>query len=300
LKDDEFYRAVLDNIADGVYFCDRKRRITFWNQGAERITGYSAAEVEGQSCSGNLLVHVDEHGRSLCRGHCPVAATIEDGASRQAQVYVHHKEGHRVPILVRTRPIYGDDGRVDGVVETFSDNTALLDALQKVNELSAASETDPLTGIGNRRSMAARLQGLITENSRLRRHAGVLFIDIDRFKDVNDVYGHQTGDLVLRMVAGTLEHNLRATDTLARWGGEEFVAFVSRVNRKALGATADKLRALVESSFVTAGGQDVRVTISIGATLLRPDDTVETVIARADSLLYESKKAGRNRVTVAR
>ena len=298
-RDEAFYRAILDNIADGVYFCDADRRITYWNQGAQRITGYLAEEVEGRSCAENILVHVDDHGRSLCHERCPLAATIEDGEARRVQAFVHHKAGHRVPIIVTTRPIHGADGTIEGVVETFSDNTALVDALERVSELSLQNETDSLTGVANRRSMAAKLEGFIAENARMPRHGGLLFIDIDRFKDVNDAHGHDTGDLVLRMVASTLERNLRSSDVLARWGGEEFLALVRRVGKKPLNAIAEKLRGLVESSFVNVNDAEVHVTVSIGATLIRPTDTVDTVIARADTLLYESKAKGRNQVTLA-
>jgi diguanylate cyclase (GGDEF)-like protein len=127
----------------------------------------------------------------------------------------------------------------------------------------------------------------------------VLFADIDHFKDVNDTYGHDAGDRVLKMVAQTLRHNLRSADVLARWGGEEFLALLHGVDKGVLAATAEKLRILVASSFFEVDGAEVRVTISLGATLLRPDDTPHSVVARADALLYESKAEGRNRYTLA-
>jgi diguanylate cyclase (GGDEF)-like protein/PAS domain S-box-containing protein len=297
--DDEFYRAILDNIADGVYFCDRERRITYWNRGAERITGYEADQIAGTSCADGILVHVDERGSSLCREGCPLAATIADGQPRTAQAFLHHKEGHRLPVLVRTSPMYAPDGHIEGVVETFSDNSALLEALRRLDELSVETETDPLTRVANRRSMKTRLQTCLLECAQLGQTAGLLFIDIDFFKDVNDTYGHDAGDLVLKMVARTLEHNLRASDHVARWGGEEFLVLLHQVTEKSLARTAEKLRTLVESSFVEWNGDDLKVTISVGATLFRPDDTPQSIVTRADELLYRSKAAGRNRVTLA-
>lgn len=295
---DDFYRVILENITDGVYFCDRDRRIAYWNAGAERITGYSAEEVRGSSCADGILMHVDERGTSLCKEGCPVSDTLADGRSRETQAYLHHQAGHRVPVLVRTNPIFAPDGQIEGVLETFSDNSALLDALQRVNELSLQTETDPLTGVGNRRSMVVKLDACVHEKRRSRANTGVLFIDIDHFKQVNDTYGHDAGDRVLMMVAQTLKHNLRTSDALARWGGEEFIALLLDIDETSLAATAEKLRILVANSFIKVGSTELRVTISLGATLVRPGDTRESLVARADSLLYRSKTAGRNRYTL--
>ena len=295
---DHYFEAVLRNLSDGVYFCDRERRITYWSPGAERITGFSAAEVQGSSCADGILTHVDEAGTSLCEAHCPLSATMEDGEPRETQVYLHHKEGHRVPVLVRTSPIYNDAGEIDSVVEVFSDNSRLLDALAKVERLSVEAETDPLTGVGNRRSIETRLDAYVAERRKRGRTAGVLFVDIDHFKNVNDTFGHDVGDRVLKMVAQTIKHNLRSSDWLARWGGEEFLILLDQVDRRSLPRLAEKLRMLVANSYLTRdGGPDLRVTVSIGATLLRRGDTRDKVVARADSLMYESKEAGRDRLT---
>jgi diguanylate cyclase (GGDEF)-like protein/PAS domain S-box-containing protein len=294
-----FYRDVLEHINDGVYFCDRDRRITYWNKAAERITGFSAEEIGGSSCSNGILVHVDERGGSLCQDGCPVAATLLDGESREAQVYLHHRAGHRVPVVVRTSPMFGSSGEIIGVVETFSDNSSLLDALRKVDELSQETETDPLTRVSNRRSMQLKLQACLRECFELNKTAGLLFVDIDHFKEVNDTFGHEAGDRVLQMVARTLKHNLRSSDVLARWGGEEFLALLYGVDERVLAATAEKLRVLVASSFIESDSVYVRVTISLGATLMKPEDTVHTLVDRADRLLYQAKAEGRNRISLA-
>ncbi|MBN1630361.1 MAG: GGDEF domain-containing protein [Thermoleophilia bacterium] len=296
--DSGLYQTILDSITDGVYVCDRQRRITYWNAGAERITGYSAQQVTGTSCSDGILMHVDDQGTELCRHGCPVSATLADGQAREVRVYVHHREGHRVPVLVRTHPVRSTTGEVESVIETFTDNSALIDALRRVEELSVQTETDHLTEVGNRRSMEARLDACVAEKRRVRARTGVLFVDIDHFKRINDTYGHEVGDRVLRMVAQTLKHNLRTTDCLARWGGEEFLALLTEVGEKSLRATAEKLRMLVANSYLEVGDDMLRVTISLGATLVQPSDTRESLVARADALLYQSKTEGRDRVTL--
>jgi len=123
-------------------------------------------------------------------------------------------------------------------------------------------------------------------------------MDIDRFKQVNDVYGHDTGDGVLKMVAKTLASNLRSDDFIGRWGGEEFVAVITDTDNKSLYGIAEKLRALVSQSSFTTDRGSVSATISAGATVAKRGETMEQLIKRADRLMYESKSSGRNFVTI--
>jgi diguanylate cyclase (GGDEF)-like protein len=124
-------------------------------------------------------------------------------------------------------------------------------------------------------------------------------MDIDHFKTVNDSYGHEAGDKALCMVANTVRHALRATDVVGRWGGEEFVAILyDTYDEHTLFRAAEKVRRLTEASHLDVNDESLSVTISLGATRLYSNDTVESVIRRADPLMYHSKLAGRNRVTV--
>src|SRR5512138_459514 len=97
----DYFKVLLDNLYDGVYFVDRDRRITFWNKGAERLTGFSKQEADGRSCHDNFLTHIDENGRHLCLSGCPLAETIQDGRQRECDLFLHHKDGHRLPVSIR-------------------------------------------------------------------------------------------------------------------------------------------------------------------------------------------------------
>ncbi len=296
-RSDSIYKEILDNLYDGVYFVDENRVITYWNKGAERITGYSSAEVLGKRCADNILVHVDHEGNVLCQGICPVGESLADGTRRSTEVYLHHREGHRVPVSVRVAPIRDRQGRVMGAVEVFSDNTPQAAALQRLEEAERMAYVDPLTGLANRRYAEVILRARHEEMERYGWIFGVLFADIDRFKTINDQYGHATGDDVLKMVARTLANSMRSFDLVSRWGGEEFLAIIANVDREELAATANRFRALVEQSHLLVR-QDLRITISVGATLARPEDSIDGLLARADSLMYQSKSGGRNRATL--
>lgn len=295
----DFYKAIIDNLYDGIYFVDRDRVVTYWNKGAERITGYSADQAIGRACRDNLLNHVTANGIQLCMNNCPLAAVMEDGNEREAEVFLHHADGHRLPVVIRASALRDAEGNIIGAIESFSNNASVFDARRKLRELRRAAITDPVTGIGNRRHLEGRLSAVIAEFQNNSSPAGLLFLDVDHFKQVNDSYGHTTGDKVLRMVARTIRHAVRATDTVGRWGGEEFLAILYDVQGdNALEAAAEKVRTLVEYSRLDMNSQGLSVTVSIGATMLLPGDTPGLLVQRADEIMYRSKQAGRNRVTV--
>ena len=298
-EENNFYRELIDNLYDGVYFVDKDRVITYWNKGAERITGYASDQAVGRCCRDGMLNHVTASGVELCQEHCPLAAVMKDGAPREAEVYLHHADGHRVPVLVRGTALRDPEGKIVGAIESFSSNTSAVAARQKLHEMRRVAFSDALTGIGNRKHLEGRLSATLAEFQENSTNAGLLFIDVDNFKGFNDTHGHEVGDKVLQMVASTLQHALRSTDTTGRWGGEEFVAIVYGVpDGQTLFKVAEKLRLLVEHSSLSLGERSLAVTVSIGGTIVVPGDTAETLVRRADELMYQSKRAGRNKTTI--
>jgi diguanylate cyclase (GGDEF)-like protein/PAS domain S-box-containing protein len=295
----DFYKNIIDNLYDGVYFVDRDRRITYWNKGAERISGYTEEQAIGRRCRDNLLNHVTAKGVQLCQDHCPLAAVMEDGKPREAEVYLHHADGYRVPVMVRATALRDEEGRIIGAVESFSNNETVINARRRLQDLHQIAHTDSLTRIGNRLYIERRIRAAIVEFEDNQSRAGLLFMDIDYFKRINDTHGHDAGDLALRMVANTFRLALRATDTIGRWGGEEFVAILHDISSEdALQAAAEKVRSLIETSRLDFNEHSLTVTASIGATLLNSNDTPELLVRRADGLMYRSKQAGGNRVTI--
>jgi diguanylate cyclase (GGDEF)-like protein/PAS domain S-box-containing protein len=295
---EDFYKTILDNLSDGVYFVDTQRVITYWNQASERITGFSRQQVLGKSCQDNVLNHCTENGVELCKNGCPLTATLKNGQPQTAEVYLHHADGHRVPVRVRVAPIRDETGQIVGAVESFSSNLDLFKARNKIRSLEQTVTIDPLTKVGNRLYGEVRLKTALIEFREAQQLFGLLFVDLDNFKHINDTFGHEAGDRVLQMVASTLRQNLRQTDTVIRWGGEEFLVLVEASHLSGLREVSEKLRNLVENSHLACNGTEVGVTASIGATLVRAADSLETLVARADQLMYQSKLAGKNRVTM--
>lgn len=292
------YKTLMENILDGLYLVDRGRRIIYWNRVAEKITGYRAEEVLGRSCRDNILIHVDEDGQSLCTGRCPIDATMHDGKYRDARAYLHHKDGHRVPVWIRAAPLLDSKENIIGGAELFTDLSSGNAITEKIKDLERLSFLDELTQLANRRFIELELERRLSERQRYGLSFGLLFLDIDRFKSVNDNYGHDVGDRVLRAVARTFLNTARPSDLMGRWGGEEFIALLGRVDETGLSAAAERIRTLIQRSPIDEKGISLHVTVSIGATLAGKEDTVDMLLRRVDGLLYESKKNGRNRCTI--
>ena len=295
--DKNSYARIIDNLHDGLYFVDKNRVITYWNKAAERISGFTGIEVIGKSCANCILTHVDGLGRSLCLGLCPLAATIADGVDREAEVYLHHKNGHRVPVLIRVSTLKDPTGNIIGGIELFTDVSNIHANSLRVLELEKLALLDNLTQLANRRYIERELQVRIEEYKRREIPFGVLFIDIDHFKNVNDIHGHDAGDSALCFVGQTLISNSRPFDLYGRWGGDEFLAIIRNVSTDDLVELGERLRVLVEHSYIVHDGIELQVTVSIGATSIKDNDSIRRLIKRADTLLYQSKEIGRNCLT---
>jgi diguanylate cyclase (GGDEF)-like protein/PAS domain S-box-containing protein len=292
------HEKLLENLFDGVYFIGLDRKITFWNKAAERITGYTKAEVIGSSCQDNILRHIDENGKELCIAGCPLHETLMDGKVREVHVYLHHKQGHRVPVSVRVSPVRDESGTIIGGAEIFSDNSNLVQIIEELEKLKHEAYIDALTSVGNRRYGDMILNTRIYEWNAHEVPFGVIFLDLDDLKRYNDAYGHRTGDEILVMVGKTLSNILRRMDTVSRWGGEEFAVILPHIDSETLERVADRIRTFIESSFLTAGGELINITASIGVTMALTGDTPESIMHRAETLMYVSKTRGRNRITI--
>lgn len=291
----EFWPELLDTLFEGAYILDPDRTIWHWNRAAETITGYAANEVVGSTCAVKILAHTDEDGNLLCETDCPVSKAIQSGEVQNMRMYLRHKNGHRLPVQVRSVPVFRDR-KVIGAVEFFHEANSVSAARQRLRELEKLALVDPLTGIGNRRNGENSLGLRRAELHRYGWPYAVMYIDIDHFKRVNDAFGHEAGDRVLKMVADSLVGSLRPFDTVCRWGGEEFLVVLRNTELDGLTIVADRVRKMIGASGIENGSDRLNVTVSIGATQATEEDRPEDIVARADQLMYEAKEKGRNTV----
>lgn len=174
----------------------------------------------------------------------------------------------------------------------------LAEQRKQIEALRTAVRIDALTRVGNRAAFDERLQEAIDRLRRYQQTFSLAMIDIDHFKKINDTYGHQAGDRILKGLATKIKASLRASDVVCRYGGEEFGAILLKADLTTARQVAEKLRDSVGSSNFTLDHTTIRITISIGVAEARPEETAESLIQRADRALYKAKERGRDRVEV--
>ena len=294
---DGAFRHILDAISDGVYVTGADRTIVYWSAGAERITGYSPDDVVGHRCDDDILVHTDLTGSRLCVSGCPLQDCIDTGAEHAiSEVFLKRKDGERLAVYVKTT-VLEIEGRRYGV-EIFGEleSVAGKELAGRIQERSDSAVSDALTGLFNRRYLDAALAQQFAMFRRLGRRYGVIQMDIDTLKEINDRLGHAAGDEAIRFVAGILAHNAREMDVTSRFGGDEFVIICGLATPDDLTVYGRRLVRLVhDSSFALVQGTGLRVTVSAGGSLVAADDPDErAALARADAAMYTAKHRGRD------
>ena len=225
-QDEAFFKDMLDNLYDAVYFVDNTLQITFWNKGAEHLTGYSSEEVMCKHCSDDILNHIDENGISICKISCPLSQTLIDGKHREAELLLKHKDGHRLPVLIRISPIRDKTGAISGAVEIFSDNSKQSAYESQIKSLQKLALLDHPTGLYNRRFMEMKLKSSITEMQTGEIPIGVILTGIDRMNAVNEKHGKEIGDKVILAVTKTIRASAKGIDYIGRWSGDEFLGIM--------------------------------------------------------------------------
>lgn len=274
---------VFDNLFDAVLVTDRQSRVIDLNTAAERLFDVRRDEAVGE--------HLEHFiGSRADKDHSGAAALDLDDTSVRA--------GVRGQLTIRLTPLFDEDGEIDGAL-CICHHQATPE--QQSRELARIAHTDALTGLPNRALLMDRLRHSLANSRRTGQRVALLFMDLDGFKDVNDRLGHVAGDRVLKVVGQRLNGLLRENDTLARWGGDEFVALLTDIRESDdAGRVAGKLLETMRWP-VAVNETQCRMGISIGIAIC-PDHgrTVDELLRAADEAMYRAKKSGRQRFEMAR
>ena len=298
MQENILFQTHFDVIPFPVYAVDiKKYEIMFTNQSFRKLFG----EHKGNICYKSLYSY-----DTPCV-NCSIEKLLDADGKPNGQTIVHEifNEYNRSWYQSQDKIINWPDGRV--VKYSIAVDITELKVVQnqlaeahaelaiKNRELESLSTTDFLTGISNRLSMQNFLD---TEMARTRRHGGsaaLLFIDIDHFKSINDIYGHQVGDDILLAFAKLIKANIRKNDYIGRWGGEEFIVLCPETDIEQAATIARKMLDVIRGHRFPVAGE-VRASIGVSAT--HPGDTAEALVSRADDALYEAKNNGRDRYEI--
>ena len=286
----------------GVWQYDPATGVQQWSNGLKRLFGIDHDDpfVEGDAETLLFANDIDLIGK--------VGAHCEEVEPFTLQFEILGFDDHPRSIAVTACNLKGQDGKVHRVVAVVRDNT---EQMRKVRELESSraramseaqearvlAETDPLTGLANRRRVMAELDRLVIRARVTQMPLVLVLFDIDHFKQVNDTHGHPAGDAVLQKVAALAKAQSRDSDLVGRVGGEEFVWAIPSASDGMARAMTERLRRAIASDSAT--GEVPAVTISLGYTAMQVGDTALSMFARADEALYDAKHSGRNRVKMA-
>ncbi len=287
----ELSEVTLNSIGDAVITTDTNGRISYLNPVAERMTGWNAAEASGQPLSVVFNV-VDAETREPVLNPIDVALASNSTMGLPMNTMLLRRDGSEASIEDSAAPIHDRDGRVIGGVLVFHDVTESRSLAIKMTHLA---QHDALTGLPNRVLLNDRLAQSIARARRNDFRVAVLFIDVDRFKQVNDTLGHSVGDELLKQMAARLQTCIRASDTVCRQGGDEFVILLGEVrDAEAVGQVAQRVLATGERPYLI-DGHEIHSTVSVGISVYPDDgDDVDSMIKCADAAMYSAKELGRN------
>ena len=270
---------------------DETNKIRTWNLAAEKMFGYTAEEVIGREVV-ELLVPECQREKVLdFIGRLDHGSEVNKNINRNVT-----KDGREIVCEWRNAPLRDSRGQWIGWAALVRDITEEKAEAEKILYLS---RHDPLTGLLNRRSMQEKLD---EERLRCKRTGGTyatIMLDADKFKLFNDRHGHECGDVVLKGIAATMEETLRSTDSVGRWGGEEFLILLPETDRKGGLELAEKIRKQIEQKAVPYDGELFKVTVTAGIAACHGDERTDDCIRRADEALLSGKQQGRNRVVEA-
>ncbi len=267
---------------------NRENRIISVNPAFERITGYAYDEVAG--ADPDIL----NSGCHTAEFHDEIRRSLRETGTWRGEIWSRRKDGRIYPQFMRIDTILGDDGEVSKRVCIFSDITEIKLAEDRIRHMALY---DTLTDLPNRMLYEDRLQQALAVARREKTSTALLYIDLDRFKLVNDTLGHAAGDALLKLVAQRMVSCVRETDMVARLGGDEFVVVLPAVrSRENALMVAEKIRKQLEMPF-EINGKQLDISSSIGCAVYPDDEQDGTALTqRADQAMYQAKQSGRNRV----
>jgi PAS domain S-box-containing protein/diguanylate cyclase (GGDEF)-like protein len=264
--DFDFFRSILENLHAAVYVVDRHAKILFWNDGAERITGYLRQDVIGRVHHDNFLGETDGEDKELTGPFAPTAAAIRDGKALQAQISLRHKSGHRVPVQLWAFPIRNAEGAIIGAAESFEESVSVTDWDRRQTKLATYGCIDRASGVLNHGMIQSHVRENLAMFVEHRVPFSVLCIQIDHLEKVQSRDGPGAFAAVLRVVGQTLENSLRPSDFLGRWQENQFLAILMECSGAEITRASERLRRMVGASQIAWWGDRLPVTRHRGKT----------------------------------
>lgn len=281
---------LLEQMPIGCYILKPDHTVLYWNPAAESILGFSSKEMLGKKCIDMPLGCSFTSGQNISGQNCPAVIAYRTGRPYSLRMFMRKKDGSDVLVYNTLMPAKDKEGKVTKLISLFfalADKDYDASMIQSMYEIATR---DPLTCLPGRKYMEACLQEELERFRRTGNSFAVLFADADYLHEINNTYGHEAGDALLKELGLALRHYGRSADRFCRWGGDEFVGLLQLKNPGDIEGAAQRLKRVAEKCEIEFHGQKISCQSAIGITVVRDGDDAKSLIKRADRYMFEAKK----------
>ena len=296
--DSEVCRSILESLPAGLCVIDLQKRIVYWSDGVERITGHLRHDVIGHSCVSEALLHCNQPGCEFCKEDCPVARAIKTSHPSEAVGFLHHKAGYEIPVRIRAVPVRNQHGSIIGAVETFEELQQGTSPNRRGDGLQLPGCIDEVTNVASYVAMQSHLRQTLKTFTDLQVPFAVLCLRLEGLPHFRSSLGPEAASSLLRVVARSLESTLWSTDYIGRWSDDQFLVILNGCREEALTSVRERVRRMAAGDGIEWWGERRSLPISIGEAAVQPDDTFESLMRRALKSL-ETASAWRTRAASA-
>jgi hypothetical protein len=280
----EIFRQILESLPAGIYIVGLDRRIIFWNRAAEFITGYLGQEVIGRSCGEDVLVHCGVEGTPICcSAGCLLTCALRDRKPTEAVLFARHKDGHRIPIRVKSIPVLDDDGKILAIAEMFQQQAAGAE-LHWTGQLPSSHDCLSIPSI-------AATEAYLETRLKLPQPCAVFHMELQDARELAQRRGLEMVYSVRRAMVYTSGDLLTAPHFLGHWHDDGFLVIVPNSDEQSFREALQELQGVSNACTVNWWGDRVNARVNVRGALSQPNDSVDTLLARVDQRFADAGEA---------
>jgi diguanylate cyclase (GGDEF)-like protein/PAS domain S-box-containing protein len=289
--DPDIYRDILDELQIGVSVLDLERRIVFWSDGAESITGYLRIDVLGHSCTENILPHCNQNTCEMCAEDCSLSQALRNAKPLESIGSIHHKAGHWMPVHSWAIPLRDKRGLIIGIIQTFESEFSVNGPDPNDRSMKERGCLDHATELPNHAMMQSHLREALAIFAELEIPLGVLCLEVKALDLFRAKYGTEAAAGALRALARTLRNSVWPTDFVGRWSGDRFLVILSGCDDEALRVLRARMLRITAKVAIQWWGVDLSVAVLMGSANAFAGDNAESLLQRVDASLEEARDA---------
>lgn len=290
-QDPEIYRDILNGLQIGVSVLDLQRRIVFWSDGAEQITGYARIDVLGHCCTENIFLHCNEVSCEMCAEKCSIAGALRDAEPVENVGLIHHKSGHRAPVRTWAIPLRDKHGSIIGIIQTFENEFAAAGADSNHRDMKEHGWLDDVTELPNQAVMQSHLRETLGTFTEMHIPFGIVCLQVHDLGQFRSSYGQGAARSMLQVLARTLRNAVSPSDFVGSRSDGQFLVILMECSEEALQIVSQRTLKIMAGASIQWWGKDLAAAVSMGSAGARAGDTLESLLQRAQPTISDDQVA---------